>query len=106
MCDTHTLSFKGKTIISQCKECNIINIWHDNLLLCFSPPQFKAFKDFTAELDQAERSYSFPDGEERLILCTPNRDINFAFTMDEWVNFNDAMDEALYMQEVYQLIKQ
>jgi len=104
MCQTHTLSHKGKTVISQCKECGVLNIWHNNLLLCFSPEQFKSFKNFTAELHTEEHSYAFPDGGERLILCTPNRDINFAFTLNEWEDFNAALEESLYMQEVYQII--
>jgi hypothetical protein len=56
------------------------------------------------ELDIEQFTVAFPDGESRLILRTPNTDINFIFTLDEWENLNVAMEEAEYMQGVYELI--
>lgn len=73
-------------------------------MLTFSPNQFSAFKKHTESPDFNDSFYLFPDGEERLILHMPNSDICFSFTEDEWANFYAAMEEAEYMQEVYQLI--
>ena len=75
-------------------------------MLCFTPEQFKSFQHFTNELDFDDRSFPFPDGSERLVLCTPNRDINFVFTEAEWEDFNAAMLEASYLLEVYSTIYQ
>ncbi|GAA4341458.1 hypothetical protein GCM10023149_53790 [Mucilaginibacter gynuensis] len=73
-------------------------------MLSFEYDQFEAFRNFTEEVDYEELTYPFPDGTERIILRTPNRDINFTFSVDEWHSFRQAMDEALYMREVYMLI--
>jgi hypothetical protein len=104
MCQSTVLTQKGAAIISQCMDCKLITIWHHNLLLNFTPGQFKAFKDFTINLDQADYFFHFPDGDERLVLRTPNNDICFAFTEEEWDNFRVAMEEAEYMQDVYDLL--
>lgn len=104
MCQSQILSRTGPVIISQCMECKTLNIWLRNLLLNFTPEQFRAFKLFTAELDTSECTFPFPDGEDRLVLRTPNNDICFAFSLDEWEDFQAAMEEAAYMQSVYALI--
>jgi len=104
MCQTIVLCRKGPIVISQCMECKILNIWLRNLLLNFTPGQFKMFKDFTSKLDVEESMFPFPDGEERLVLRTPHSDICFTFSIHEWEDFQMAMEEAEYMQQVYQLI--
>ena len=106
MCETKILTQKGSTVISHCADCGMLNIWHQNLMLCFTPEQFGQFKVFTRELEFDDRSFPFPDGSERLVLCTPNRDINFVFTETEWDDFNEAMVEASYLIEVYNTIYQ
>jgi hypothetical protein len=57
-------------------------------------------------MDFEDRCYPFPDGSERVVLYTPNRDINFVFTEAEWEDFNAAMLEAMYLVEVYNTIYQ
>ena len=104
MCQNTILSKKNATIISQCLDCKMIMIWHGNALFYFSPDQFRAFKRFTENLDVTECLFTFPDNEERLILCTPNRDINFNFSLEEWEGFHAALAEAAYMQDVYELV--
>ena len=104
MCQTIVLSRKGSVVISQCMECKILNLWLRNLLLNFTPAQFKMFKEFTSGMDVEESLFPFPDGEERLVLRTPHTDISFTFSMTEWEDFQAAMDEAEYMQGVYDLM--
>jgi hypothetical protein len=104
MCETKILTQKGPTVISHCPECGMLNIWHQNLLLCFTPSQFISFQRFTNDMGFEDRCFPFPDGSERVVLCTPNRDINFVFTEEEWNDFNAAMIESLYMLEVYSLV--
>jgi hypothetical protein len=47
----------------------------------------------------------FPDGEERVIVHSPCRDISFTFTEQEWLNMKEAMNEAILLQQVYELIR-
>lgn len=47
----------------------------------------------------------FPDGQEQVVMRTPVNDIQLAFTPGEWDDFHEAMEEAVYMQEVYSLIE-
>jgi hypothetical protein len=104
MCETRILSQKGAAFISQCADCRAVYIWHHNLVLNFTEAQFADFKNFAHDLDFDERALPFPDGEERAVIRTPHNDINFAFTIDEWLTFQAAIDEAVYMMEVYGLI--
>ena len=104
MCDAKTLSHKGAVMISQCADCKTINIWCNNLIFNFTVEQFTSFKQFTEELDFDERSLPFPDEQDRVVLKTPIDHINFTFTLDEWDDFHDAMNEAYYMQQVLALI--
>jgi hypothetical protein len=104
MCETRVLSNQGATHISQCTDCRAIYIWHQNLILNFTESQFNDFKNFANDMDFEERLLPFPDGEDRAVLRTPHSDINFTFTYPEWENFKAAIDEALYMLEVYSLM--
>jgi hypothetical protein len=105
MCSAKVLSQAGTSVISRCSECRCIFIWNNNLVLSFSPEQFTQFKDFTQELDIAGQSFPFPDGQDRIVLRTPVNDVQFAFTTEEWEDFQAAMDEAVYMQQVYALME-
>ena len=75
-------------------------------MLCFTAEQFTSFYRFLQDMDFEDRCFPFPDGSERLVLCTPNRDINFVFNLAEWEDFNAGMLEAIYMMEVYNTIYQ
>jgi hypothetical protein len=104
MCEAKTLSQRGITMVSQCLQCKTINVWQNNLLLNFTPQQFADFRQFIADLDFDERSHPFPDRMDRAVLKTPVDHINFTFTLAEWEDLKDAMDEAMYMQKVFDLI--
>jgi hypothetical protein len=106
MCQTIVLSRKGSVVISQCMECKVITIWLHQLLLNFTPEQFSSFKTFTAKLEISESLFPFPDGGDRLVLRTPHSDICMTFSIEEWEDFQAAMEDAEYMQGVYQLIHQ
>lgn len=105
MCETTILAKHAATVISYCKCCDSLYVWHNNIMLCFDVEQFKAFKKFTEHWDYEDMTHDFPDGEERIIMRTPNRDVNFTFTLEEWEHFKHAMDEALYMREIYDMIE-
>ena len=105
MCDAKVLSQVGASVISRCQECRCIFIWNNNLILSFTPEQFTQFRDFTLELDFDNYTFPFPDGQERMVMRTPVNDVQFTFNNDEWEDFHAAMNEAVYMQEVYSLME-
>ncbi|PJJ84262.1 DUF6686 family protein [Mucilaginibacter auburnensis] len=104
MCENIILSKTGAATISQCMECKVLTLWMRTLLLNFSPEQFKSFKNFTSKLEVDQSLFPFPDGEERLVLRTPHNDICMAFSIDDWEQFQGAMDEAEYMMQVYDMM--
>lgn len=104
MCTTRILSTKGATTVSSCVGCKVYYIWHNNLLLNFPQQAFISFREVVFSLTFAKASLPFPDDEERIILHTPNDDISFAFDMYEFEDFKAAIDEAIYMNEVYSMM--
>jgi len=105
MCDTKVLSQVGESVISRCAECRCIFIWHNNFIMSFSTGQFIEFKNFAEELEFNAHSFPFPDGQERIVMRTPVNDLQLTFTTEQWENFHAAMEEAIYMQEVYSLME-
>jgi hypothetical protein len=104
MCSTRTLAHTGDAFISSCADCKTVFIWHRNILLNFSPEDFSSFKRMLDDLDFEDCSFNFLDNISRIIIKTPKPGISFAFTENEWNNFNQAVTEAIYMQQVYDLM--
>lgn len=71
MCQTRTLSSRKSVTISYCMNCQMIYIWHNNLLLNFSYEKFILFRNAVAKLDYKDCCFPFPDQEERAIINTP-----------------------------------
>lgn len=105
MCHIRTLCIKNQSHISHCKYCQTIYLWHNNLLLNFTPEDFRQFRETMNQQEFYDCSLLFPDEEERVIIHAPWRNISFSFTQKEWNDLKGAMDEALLMHEVYDLIK-
>lgn len=105
MCDAKVLSHKGAAVVSRCNDCRGLFIWNNNLVLNFTPNQFYKFRAFTQDLDIDEYTLPFPDGLDRVVMRTPNSDISLTFTPTEWYDFNEAMEEAIHMLNVYQLME-
>ncbi|MEO6522835.1 MAG: DUF6686 family protein [Mucilaginibacter sp.] len=105
MCDAKVLSHKGAAVVSRCHDCRGLFIWNNNLVLNFTPTQFAKFRVFTQDLDIDEYTLPFPDGLDRVVMRTPNSDINLTFTPQEWHDFNEAIEEATHMLNVYELME-
>lgn len=105
MCKTRVLSTKGDTLISTCVGCKVFYLWHNNLLLNFTEQAFMSFREVVEGMPFNNNCLPFPDMEERIILHTPNEDICFAFCYDEFEDFKEAINEAIYMNEVYALMR-
>ncbi len=104
MCRTRILSDRDTFIVSQCLDCRTFFIWHNNLLLNFSPDKFNDFRMAVGRMKFEDCCFFFSDGEERAIISTPNPEISFTFTFEEWSLLKESLDEAVYMQEIYSLM--
>jgi hypothetical protein len=72
----------------------------------FQLEAFMSFRDVVNNMPFHNNCLPFPDQEERVVLHTPNDDISFAFDYEEFEVFKAAIDEAIYMSEVYSLMNQ
>lgn len=104
MCNTKILAQAGSAFVSHCTDCKTIFIWQNNILLNFSPEDFSSFKRMLSELDFEDCSFHFRDNIPRIIIKSPKPEISFTFSEDEWEDFNQAINEALYMQQIYALM--
>ena len=84
--------------------CGMYYVWHNNLVLNFNTVAFDSFREVVNTICFESNCLPFPDGNERLILHTPNDDISFAFDEEEFEAFRCAIDEAIYMNTVYELM--
>ncbi|QHS60940.1 DUF6686 family protein [Chitinophaga agri] len=105
MCSIRQLCNKNSAQISHCANCQTVYIWHNNLLLNFSPHDFQLFHETMQQQEFYDCSMMFPDGEERIIVHSPCRDISFTFTQPEWMDMKEAMNQAILLQQVYDLIR-
>ncbi|QBQ42742.1 hypothetical protein [Sphingobacterium psychroaquaticum] len=104
MCKAIILSTNGATTVSYCKTCRTHYVWQNTYLLTFSLEQYNRFKSRVNDRVGKEDYYVFPDGEWRTVLKTPMDELLFTFTQLEWQDFCRTLQEASYMQEVYQLL--
>jgi hypothetical protein len=74
-------------------------------MLNFTPEDFSLFREMLDKQHFHDCCMLFPDGEERVIIHAPWKDFSFTFTRSEWLDLKEAMDEAMLMKEVYQLIQ-
>ncbi|MGO3108101.1 DUF6686 family protein [Sphingobacterium sp. JB170] len=95
MCKLKTLSREGKTTITQTTCCQIIHIWHSNLILRLDAQALSDFSRFLDEVLFETACVEFPDGEWKVIIHTPNPEISFAFDEWEFADFKTAVHDAL-----------
>ncbi|PVY38372.1 MULTISPECIES: DUF6686 family protein [Pontibacter] len=105
MCDTRTLSSKNNTYISHCVGCRSVSLWHNNLIVSFTPEQFFAFSNLIRRYSFADGAMPFPDELERIMIRLPHKDFTMAFTEAEWVNLGEVVEEALYMRQIYEMLE-
>lgn len=104
MCKPTVISRKGNVSVTQCVNCKMVNIWNKNILLSFSFQQFHAFINATRDLDFDNYLEKSPDGINVVILATPYPDLSLVFKRQEWDDFFAALNEAAYMQQIYQMV--
>lgn len=104
MCQPTLLSTKGSSSISFCPKCQYHYICQQSFVLCFTRVQYDCFCREINGKKGDEKFVPFPNGESKMMLTTPVEEILFTFTEEEWSDFTLALDEAVYMREVYQII--
>lgn len=104
MCKPTVITQKGDISVTQCLNCKMVNIWNRSVLISFSFEQFYAFIKATQHLSFDDYLEHTPDGTEVVILATPYPDISLVFTRVEWYEFFNSINEAAFMQQVYQLV--
>jgi len=80
-------------------------VWHQNLLIQFASLDFSDFLNHIKTYSFFERAISFPDGETRLVIQSPAEELCLVFEEEEWEQFKHALEEALYLGTVYDLLK-
>ncbi|WP_207436068.1 DUF6686 family protein [Sabulibacter ruber] len=104
MCDTKPLSQKGSTYVNQCDACDSIFLWHNNVMLTYTPEEFASFIEVISGFAFAKCAQVFPDGEERLVIRTPQRFVSLAFARKEWEDLHEALAAAQHLRQVLALI--
>ena len=74
------------------------------MLMRFTFEQFEEFAKIASKIAFDNYLEYAPDGTEIVILSTPCNDIYLTFTREELHNFSNAIDEAIFMQNVYRLV--
>lgn len=105
MCKPTIISREGDVSVTHCMDCKIVNIWNRNVLITFSFEQFDAFVNSTRGLQFDDYIEHHPDGLEVVILASPSPDISLVFTRVEWHEFFAALHQAVYMQQIYQMVQ-
>lgn len=105
MCNTRILCQSNRTTVSQCTECGMFFIWHNNVLLNFKQQEFYLFLTHIKKYVFQQRSICFPDGEHRLLMHSAADEISLAFTEDEWEDIKEVLTESAYLANVYDILK-
>ena len=101
----HTiLSQRQDLSIEQCNCCDTIVFIYRNLLLKFTPESFQQFHSALQEIDFHERSVSFGDDTEKLIVNTTQQEIQMCFKKPEFELICRALKEASVMLEVNNIL--
>jgi len=105
MCNTRILCQAARTTVSQCTDCGMFFIWHNNVLLHFKSREFYLFLTHIKQYVFEERALSFPDGVCRFVMHSAATEISLVFTEDEWEDLKDVLTEAAYLGNVYDILK-
>ena len=101
-CEPITLYNSILLNISQCKCCERIGLFYNNILVGFELSDFLAFCRGVERLDFERHAVPFPNGAFYVILDTCHEDIQFCFDKSQFFQLNLALGEAQLMIEVHQ----
>ncbi|MDR8391195.1 hypothetical protein NC796_08605 [Aliifodinibius sp. S!AR15-10] len=95
---------KDNLRIVRFKSCNHIGFMYKNLLLNFNITGFQQFTESFQQLNFDRRAVSFPDGTTRMVMKTCRQEIQLCFQKDEFEMVREALQEAVVMLEVNQIL--
>lgn len=104
MYNNRLLSHKRSSQISKSLAEDTFYLQHHNLMLYFTAERFKEFNYLLHQYKFEDNSFLFPDGEERIIIQSPERDIRFVFTEEEFEDLKFAVEEAMLMDQIYSFL--
>jgi len=104
MCQKTIIAQRAEITITQCANCRVVNIWKTGLLMRFTFDQFDEFAQIAKQIEFDDYLEHAPDGREVVILSTPCKDMCLMFTRPELLNFSTALDEAIFMKDIYRLV--
>ncbi len=102
--NSSTLAQKENLRIVQFKSCGHIGFMYKNLLLNFNTDSFQEFSNSFEQLDFNHRSVTFPDGSKRMVMNTCRKEIQLCFERDEFEMVKEALQEAVLMLEVNDIL--
>jgi len=105
MCEIKGLSAINDIVICHCIHCKVVFFWNKNVIINFKEEEFRAFSRSIEKMKFDQSAVVFPDERERMIVPTADATINLTFDKEEWKDVQAATQEALCMQEVYELMK-
>ncbi len=104
MCQKTIIAQRSEIVITQCANCKVVNIWKTGLLMRFTFDQFDEFANIAKQIEFDDYLEHAPNGDEVVILSTPCKDMCLMFTRQELDSFSAALDEAIYMKNIYRLV--
>ena len=101
---TTVLIQRDNLCIEQCSCCDNIHLIYQNLLLKFTPESFTDFETALSKLEFKNRAVTFADGTDKMLINTPQKEIQLCFTKKEFELLRQSLKEALLMLEVSQIL--
>ncbi|GAB5523776.1 MAG: hypothetical protein Roseis2KO_16480 [Roseivirga sp.] len=92
--------------ISTCSSCKRIGICYKNLISGFNRLDFVGFAQGIIQTPFEKFAVPFPPhGEERIVIKTCHKDIQFCFCPTEFSELKDLLQEALLLIEIESVLK-
>ena len=100
-CQTKILAEGNHFNVSYCGCCKRIGLFYNNILSGFDVIEFEHFSEGVQSLNFNEGAILFPNHELYIMVTTCHPDVQFCFNHDEFSQFQNLMEEARLMLDVY-----
>lgn len=101
---TTVLTQRENLCIEQCSCCDNIHLMYQNLLLKYTPESFADFESALSKLEFDHRAVILGDNSEKILISTPQKEIQMCFTKPEFEVLRQSLKEALLMLEVSRIL--
>ncbi|PIB37165.1 hypothetical protein BFP72_18005 [Reichenbachiella sp. 5M10] len=90
--------------VSQCRGCKRFGLHYHHIMIGFDPKDFYRFCRGLARVRFEDHVILFPDQSERIIVQTPQPDIQLNLRRHEFELLCDVLQQSILMLEVKALI--